>query len=264
MKKAWIFICVCIFSLSFSNIANAELSNKAHGWGFVKSKDGVPADAGAELNALVELHGAYYKRNGKEKYLYLTFDNGYENGYTKQVLDVLKKHQVPAAFFVTGHYLETAPDLTKRMVEEGHIVGNHSWSHPDLTTKSEEEIVKELNKVRDRTKELTGQRVMQYLRPPRGVFSARTMDIAKKAGYTHIFWSLAYRDWEVDKQKGADYAYDQVMKQLHPGAIMLIHSVSKDNADALERIIVDAKKQGYIFKSIDDLMLEKELPEGFL
>ena len=104
---------------------------------------------------------------------------------------------------------------------------------------------------------------MQYLRPPRGIFSARTMDIAKKAGYTHIFWSLAYKDWEVDKQKGADYAYDQVMKQMHPGAIMLIHSVSKDNADALERIIVDAKKQGYTFKSIDDLMVEQELPDGF-
>ena len=263
MKKLWLLICICLLSISFSGIAYAQLSNKSHGWGFVKSKNGVPADAGAELNELIKLHGAYYKRDGNEKYLYLTFDNGYENGYTEQVLDVLKKHEVPAIFFVTGHYLNTAPELAKRMVKEGHLIGNHSWSHPDLTMKSEEEIVNELNKVRDRTKELTGQKMMQYLRPPRGIFSARTMEIAKKAGYTHIFWSLAYKDWEVDKQKGADYAYDQVMKQLHPGAIMLIHSVSKDNADALERIIVDAKKQGYTFKSIDDLMVEQELPDGF-
>ena len=263
MKRITIFFIICIICISGNVTVQAEHSNKSYGWGFVKSKNSFPPDAGPELDAIVEKHAAIYKGDPKKKTLYLTFDNGYENGYTAQMLDVLKKHKVPATFFVTGHYLNSAGDLVKRMVEEGHIIGNHSWSHPDLTTMSEEKIIEELDRVKERTEELTNQEGMSYLRPPRGVFSPRTIEIAKKAGYTHIFWSLAYKDWDVNNQKGEDYAYQQVMKQIHPGAVMLIHSVSKDNADALERIIVDAKKQGYSFKSLDDLMLDNELPEAF-
>nr|WP_233523048.1 delta-lactam-biosynthetic de-N-acetylase [Peribacillus saganii] len=236
----------------------AEPSNASLHWGFKKSSNGQPADAGSFYERILEKHGAVYKGDPSKKDIYLTFDNGYENGYTKQILAVLKKHNVPATFFVTGHYLDSASDITKQMVKEGHSIGNHSWSHPDMTQISDAQIEKELALIKEETERLTGQKNMAYLRPPRGIFSERTMAVAKRLGYTHVFWSLAYVDWYVDRQRGPQFAHDQVMKQIHPGAILLLHTISKDNAEALESIIVDLKKQGYHFKSIDDLMNSKK------
>jgi peptidoglycan-N-acetylmuramic acid deacetylase len=244
--------------------AYAEYSNSPINWGFKKGKNEEPADAGAGLESLLEKHSAVYKGDATKKYLYLTFDNGYENGYTEKVLNVLKKEKVPATFFVTGHYLESAPELVERMVKEGHIVGNHSWHHPDLTKVSDARLKDELERVRKETEALTGQKHMAYLRPPRGVFSERTMALAKELGYTHVFWSLAFVDWYTDQQKGAKYAYDNIMRQVHPGAILLLHTVSKDNADALEQVIQDLKKRGYEFKSLDDFMLRHTLKEEML
>ena len=236
----------------------------AYNWGMTKGKNGNPAQAGKKFDEMLPEYEALYLGDTSKKDIYLTFDNGYENGYTAQILDVLKKHQVPATFFVTGHYLKTVPELVQRMVKEGHIVGNHSWTHPDMTVLTDEAIKSELQKVKDETERLTGQKTMNYLRPPRGIFNERTMKIAKDEGYYHIFWSLAYKDWVVNEQKGAAYAHGEVLKQIHPGAIMLIHSVSKDNADAMDSIITDLKKQGYVFKSLDDLMIEKQLPNRML
>jgi peptidoglycan-N-acetylmuramic acid deacetylase len=253
--KFWAILCM---TMLIPNMTYAAVSNQPIQWGFKKSTNEQPVEAGKNIDQLLEKYGGYYKGDAKKKYLYLTFDNGYENGYTGQILDVLKKEKVPATFFVTGHYLQSAPDLVKRMVKEGHIVGNHSWFHPDLTTNSDEDIVnEELNSVRDKTKELTGQKKMNYMRPPRGVFSERTLKVAKEAGYIHIMWSLAYVDWYVNQQKGHQYAYDNIMRQAHPGAIMLLHTVSKDNADALETVIKELKKKGYKFKSLDDLTQKK-------
>ncbi|MFD2445067.1 delta-lactam-biosynthetic de-N-acetylase [Bacillus sp. CGMCC 1.16607] len=247
-----------------TSTAYAEYSNAPIHWGFKKGRDGKQADAGKAFEKILEKHSAFYKGDPNKKYLYLTFDNGYENGYTEKILDVLKKEKVPATFFVTGHYLESASDLVERMVEEGHIVGNHSWSHPDLTKVSDEKLKEELEKVREETAILTGQKNMVYLRPPRGIFSERTLDLAKKAGYTHVFWSLAFVDWNTDQQKGWQYSYDKIMSQAHPGAVMLLHTVSKDNADALEKVIQDLKKQGYQFKSLDDFVLSDTLKEDML
>ncbi|WP_027410722.1 delta-lactam-biosynthetic de-N-acetylase [Anoxybacillus tepidamans] len=252
-----------ILLLLFSTVVYASphdasaISNKAIHWGFAKSKNHQPPSAGKEWDELLAKYDAFYLGDTKKKEIYLTFDNGYENGYTAQILDVLKQKRVPATFFVTGHYLKTAPDLVKRMVKEGHIVGNHSWHHPDLTQVSDERLRKELESVRKKTEELTGQKGMMYLRPPRGIFSERTMAIARELGYYHVFWSLAFVDWHTDQQKGWQYAYDQIMKQIHPGAILLLHTVSKDNADALAKVIDDLRKQGYTFKSLNDLMAEK-------
>lgn len=239
-------------------------SNSAIHWGFKKGGNGKPAEAGKTLDDLLEKYGAVYKGDPNKKDIYLTFDNGYENGYTAKVLDVLKKEQVPAAFFITGHYLESEPELVKRMAKEGHIIGNHSWFHPDLTQVSDERLKSELEKVRAETEKLTGQKQMAYLRPPRGIFSERTLELAKQQGYTHVFWSLAFIDWHVDQQKGWKYSYDSIMKQIHPGAILLLHTVSKDNAEALEKVIKDLKKQGYQFKSLDDLMMDNALGERML
>lgn len=245
-------------------LVHAEYSNSPLHWGFKKGRNGNPADAGKPLEHLIAKHGAVYKGDPTKKDIYLTFDNGYENGYTEQILDVLKKEKVPAAFFVTGHYLQSAPELVERMAKEGHIIGNHSWHHPDMTNISDQKIEKELELVRAGTEKITGKKEMVYMRPPRGIFSERTMDIARQAGYTHVFWSLAFVDWNTDQQRGWKYAYDKITSQIHPGAVLLLHTVSKDNADALGKVIRDLKEEGYTFKSLDDLMISKNLKNPML
>ncbi|KAB2331938.1 delta-lactam-biosynthetic de-N-acetylase [Bacillus mesophilum] len=261
LKRSIIFTFILLLC---TTTANAQTSNKAIHWGFKKASNEVPAEAGKPLDDLLEKYDAFYKGDTSKKDIYLTFDNGYENGYTAQVLDVLKKEKVPGAFFITGHYLNTAPDLVKRMAAEGHTIGNHSWHHPDMTTVDQERFIRELEKVRAETERLTGMKTMNYLRPPRGILSERTLDLAKKQGYTHVLWSLAFIDWKTDQQKGAQYAYDNIMKQIHPGCILLLHTVSKDNAEALEKAIQDLKKRGYTFKSIDDLMWSRKISNPML
>jgi len=244
--------------LAFSGNAQA-ISNKPFHWGFAKSKNHQPADAGQELTNLLQQYDAFYLGNTKEKTIYLTFDNGYENGYTPQVLDVLKKQNVKAAFFVTGHFVKDQPELIKRMAEEGHIIGNHSYHHPDLTTKTSRVIQEELESVDEEVYKITGEKNNLYLRPPRGIFSERVLEETKKLGYQTVFWSVAFVDWKINAQKGWRYAYDNMMKQAHPGAIYLLHTVSRDNAEALDQAITDMKKEGYTFKSLDDLMFEKSM-----
>ncbi|WP_153012061.1 delta-lactam-biosynthetic de-N-acetylase, partial [Tepidibacillus decaturensis] len=224
-----------------------------------KSKNHQPATTEKNYLELLEKHGGIFIGDTKQKELYLTFDNGYENGYTSQILDILKQKKIPAAFFVTGHYLKDQPDLVKRMVNEGHIVGNHSWSHPNMTEISDHQLKKELDKVKNLYTIITGEKEMHYVRAPRGVFSERTLALSYQNGYINVFWSLAYKDWDIHDQKGWKYAYDKIMEQVHPGAIMLIHTVSKDNAEALNKVLDDLLKKGYTFKSIDDLLVKKKI-----
>lgn len=223
-------------------------------FGFKKSRNGsLPSIAQEGFIDILKRHEAVFLGNTKEKELYLTFDNGYENGYTGRILDVLKEKQVPAAFFVTGHFVRDQPELVKRMAAEGHLIGNHSWSHPDMTRLSAEQIRAELDKVRQEVANLTGRQEMNFMRPPRGVFSEPMLAACRQLGYTNVFWSVAYKDWDVNSQRGGSYAYESVMSQLHPGAVILLHSVSSDNAKALGDIIDAAKRQGYAFKSLDRL-----------
>lgn len=148
---------------------------------------------------------------------------------------------------MTGHFVKDQPELVKRMAEEGHIIGNHSYHHPDLTTKSTKEIKEELGRVNEAVYKITGKQDNLYLRPPRGVFSERVLKETKELGYQTVFWSVAFVDWHIHHQKGKQYAYDQMMKQAHPGAIYLLHTVSRDNAEALDDAITALKKQGYSF-----------------
>ena len=189
MRKFIALFLTITYLFVFASNASA-LSNTPIHWGFKKARDEVPPDAGQAYNELLEKYDAFYKDTPDEKVVYLTFDNGYENGYTEKILDVLKKENVPATFFVTGHYLESAPDLVKRMVKEGHIIGNHSWSHPDFTQLNDEKIKEELDRVKEKTQELAGQKEMIFMRPPRGIFSERTLKVAKDAGYYHVFGHL--------------------------------------------------------------------------
>lgn len=262
MKGFFLFCSVFLIVFISAGPAHA-ISNDPINWGFSKSKNHEPADAGKKLNELMNKYDAFYLGNTKEKTIYLTFDNGYENGYSAKVLDVLKKHDVKAAFFVTGHFVKDQPELVKRMADEGHIVGNHSYHHPDLTKKTAKAIAEELESVNQAVFQVTGKTDNLYLRPPRGVFSERVLNEAGKLGYQTIFWSAAFVDWKIDAQKGWKYAYDNIMKQAHPGAIYLLHTVSRDNAEALDQAITDLKKEGYTFKSLDDFMFEKQrlLPE---
>jgi peptidoglycan-N-acetylmuramic acid deacetylase len=233
-------------------------SERPFHFGFKMSKNGqLPSINEEGFKDIIDKHGAIFLGDTSRKAIYLTFDNGYENGFTPRILDTLKEKQVPAVFFVTGHYIKEEPELLKRMQAEGHIIGNHSWSHPDMTTISDGQIKEELDKVKSQAMLVTGQSDMLFLRPPRGIFSERTLAVARQLGYTSVFWSIAYKDWDVHSQKGAQYAYDSVMKQIHPGAVMLLHSVSKDNAEALGRIIDEARKQGYEFYSLEQLNSQK-------
>lgn len=251
MKKIiWILTFLICFS-ALPHISHAE------NWYFKPSKNNQPATTEPEFEALLNKYGGIYIGDTHKKIIYLTFDNGYEQGYTSEILDVLKKKHVPAAFFITGHYLQDQPDIVKRMVKEGHIVGNHSWHHPDMTKVSDKRMKEELDSLKEGFMKLTGATQMKYERPPRGVFNERTLKISHQLGYTSVFWSFAYKDWIVDDQRGADYAYKSIMRRIHPGAILLLHTVSKDNAEALGKVIDDLRKQGYEFKSLDYLMAHK-------
>ncbi|MBB3110672.1 peptidoglycan-N-acetylmuramic acid deacetylase [Paenibacillus phyllosphaerae] len=253
-----IFVMLLILTAAAASIgvgsADTYADGRAYHFGFKKSKGGeLPSIAQEGFMDIVKKHDAIFLGDTASKDIYLTFDSGYENGCTTQILDVLKAKGVPAVFFITGHYVKDQPELVKRMVAEGHLVGNHSWSHPDMSTIPDARIHEELNKVRDAVAELTPQKEMHYLRPPRGIFSDRVLAASKQAGYTNVFWSIAYKDWDTKAQRGPQYAYDSVMAQLHPGAVILLHSVSSDNAGAMARIIDDAKAKGYTFKRIDQL-----------
>lgn len=264
MKRIWSIgvLLALVWLLVFPGVAEAgglapggqAEGSRTYHFGFRKSKNGeLPSIAQEGFMEALKRQNAIFLGNTEEKELYLTFDNGYENGYTPPILDVLKEKQVPAAFFVTGHYVKDQPELIKRMAAEGHLVGNHSWSHPDMSQLDNARIAQEMEKVRAGVEALTGQKEMHYLRPPRGIFSERMLAEAGRLGYTSVFWSVAYKDWETNSQKGAQYAFDKVMEQLHPGAVILLHSVSKDNAEALGRIIDEARSKGYTFKSLDQL-----------
>lgn len=229
-----------------------SLDNTGSGWGFVKVKGSKP-EVPAKTQNLFKKYDTYYMDQTEEKVLYLTFDEGYENGFTGQILDTLKKSDVPAAFFVTGSYYDRQPELIKRMVDEGHIVGNHTENHPNLHKLSDpEKMKKEFSELDNKFFNKFGKH-MKYMRPPEGEYSERVLATAKDAGYKTILWSFAYKDWESNVTRGSQYAYDAVTPYLHSGCIILLHAVSQDNADALEGIINYAKEHGYVFKSLDNL-----------
>ncbi len=229
----------------------SSLSGKEVGWGFVKKKGAAP-DIPAAQREMLAKYNAYYIDEDAEKTLYLTFDEGYENGYTSKILDVLEQTGTPAAFFVTGPYLENQQELVQRMIDNGHIVGNHTVNHPNLAQQSVDTVKNELDGL-NKTGEAMYGYTMRYMRPPEGSYSERVLAAANDMGYKTILWSFAYKDWDINIQQGGDYAFSQVTPYLHDGAILLLHAVSSDNASALEDIINYAKNEGYVFKSLDEL-----------
>lgn len=193
-----------------------------------------------------------YDNVTQEKVLYLTFDCGYENGYTSMILDILRDKNVKAAFFCTLPQVKSYPELIARMINEGHIVGNHSVTHPDFSSLSRSEMIEEVKGFDDYMRENFGYSSF-YFRYPQGKYSENSLDTLNSLGYKCIFWSLAYADWDLNNQKGSDNALETVVARLHPGAVILLHSVSPDNANALSEIIDTAIAKGYVFRSLEDI-----------
>lgn len=222
-------------------------------WGLNFGEKGTQPRGNLPAEKLAE-YGAYYVGEAEEKVLYLTFDAGYENGYTEKILDVLKKHRVPAAFFLVAHYLKTEPDLVRRMCEEGHIVANHTASHPDMSSISDVEGLKgELEPVEALFRTVTGQEIPKFYRPPQGKFNMSNLAAAEELGYKTVFWSLAYVDWNVNDQPQYDYAMSKLMSRIHNGAIILLHSTSETNSLILDEFLGTLLAEGYEFKSLYDL-----------
>ena len=228
-------------------------------WGLSFQNKGSAPTANATSEYLKE-YNAYYIGNekSKEKTIYLTFDAGYENGYTAVLLDVLKEEKVPAAFFVVGNFIEENPELVKRMTAEGHIVGNHTMHHPDMSAIADEAgFRKEMSELEDAYRTATGEKMLKFYRPPQGKYSEKNLEMANAMGYTTVFWSLAYVDWLQDSQPSREDALNLLNKRIHPGAIVLLHSTSKTNAEILQELLQGWKAQGYTFHSISELGVGK-------
>lgn len=234
----------------FSSFSDEDELN----WYYVgKGKDQI-AEAPRESSNFLKENSAYYLGDTSNKVLYLTFDEGYENGHTEKILDILKENQVPAAFFVVKPYITQQPEIIKRMVNEGHIVGNHSVHHPSMAQiHDKEKYATELKGVEDAYKELIGQDMPKFFRPPMGKYSKESLKMTKDLGYKTIFWSFAYKDWLVNNQPAENYAIQKINKGAHPGSIMLLHAVSETNTKVLDTVIKTLKQEGYEFKSLNDL-----------
>lgn len=231
-----------------------ETSASSTSWGLSFQKEGKRPVGNASVEELAQ-YDAYFAEDTEEKVLYLTFDCGYENGNMPVILDALKKHHVPATFFVVGNFIKDNPALIKRMVQEGHIVGNHTFTHPDMSSiSSMEAFQKELSSVEKLYESLIQAPMTKFYRPPRGIYSTENLSMAKELGYKTFFWSLAYVDWYEDKQPTKEDAFAKLLTRIHPGAIVLLHSTSKTNGAILDELLTKWEEMGYTFHSLTELI----------
>lgn len=227
-----------------------QINNKKISWGIKRNSNHEQPDVGTSNQKILEENNGICLGNKDKKVIYLTFDNGYEAGHTNKILDVLKENEVKATFFITAHYLNTAPDLVERMIKEGHIVGNHTVNHKSMPEITGEEIKEEVMKLHQTIYEKFGYE-MKYLRPPKGEFSERSIITTNNLGYKHVMWSFAYVDWEENNQPSEEKAKKTILDNLHNGEIMLLHGNSKTNANILDSTIKEIKAQGYEIKSLE-------------
>ena len=227
--------------------------NKLLRWGISRRQNNQTPAADPGAPQLLEKYGGAYLGDTSKNLIYLTFDEGYENGYTSLILDTLRDNNAKAVFFITGPYLKGQQELVRRMVEEGHMVGNHTIHHPSLPELDDSQLEEEVLGL-DRAFQEKFNRNMEFLRPPKGEYSERTLSLTQKLGYCNLFWSFAYDDWYRDRIRGPEYAKNMVMRNLHNGAVLLLHAVSKDNAEALDSIIKGACQSGYSIGDPQDLL----------
>ena len=239
-----------------SAFSGSETAPASENWGLSFPQEGASPQANATPGEL-SASWAYYIGNPKDKVLYLTFDCGFENGNTPAILKALKKHHAPATFFVVGNFLETSPDLIRQMRKDGHIVGNHTFHHPDMSKISTKEaFAKELSDVEKLYQEITGEEMTRFYRPPQGIYSPGNLQMAKELGYRTFFWSLAYVDWYEDNQPTKEEAFAKLLPRVHPGAVVLLHNTSDTNAEILDELLGKWEDMGYSFRSLEDLIKE--------
>lgn len=231
--------------------SNGALSNVKIGWGIKRNNNHKQPDLGSNNKRLIDENNDIAMGNDKDPYVYLTFDMGYEAGYTASILDTLKNNNVKATFFITGHYLNSAGDLVKRMIDEGHTVGNHTVNHYSMPDLDDEKLKEEVKKLHTAVYEKF-EYEMTYLRPPKGEYSQRTLALTKQMGYTTVMWSFAYDDWDENKQGRESYAKEKILSNIHNGCVMLLHATSKDNCNILNEVIKEIKNMGYEFKTLDE------------
>ena len=242
---------VIALAVSVSVFASSALSTGS--WGLSFRQEGAPPIGNAGKDQLRQYQAAYIGNVG-EKVLYLTFDAGYENGCTAKILDTLKEKQVPAAFFLVGNYIRQSPDLVRRMVAEGHTVGNHTMHHYDMSKLQDKAAFsRELTDLEALYRQVTGQDMEKYYRPPQGIYSEENLKMAKELGYKTVFWSLAYVDWNNDKQPTREEAFGKLLPRTHDGAVVLLHATSKTNAQILDELLTRWQEKGYSFGSIAEL-----------
>lgn len=259
-----VFVCIFCFAVIGSgdfkthNVnSNVTLSNKKIGWGIRRNDNNEQPDLGAENKQLIEKHNGISIGNVQSKNVYLTFDAGYEAGYTEKILEVLKQNDVKATFFLTAHYINTEPELVQKMIDEGHTIGNHTVNHKSMPDIDNETIKQEVMNLHTAVYEKFGYE-MKYLRPPKGEYSERTLAYTNTLGYKTVMWSFAYDDWDENKQGREEYGKQKILNNIHNGAVILLHSTSKDNANILDESIKEIKNMGYEFKSIEEFeQLEK-------
>lgn len=226
-------------------------SNKKIGWGIKRNNNHEQPDVGSDNKKVLEENKGICLGNNEKKDIYLTFDEGYEAGYTNKILETLKNNNVTAAFFLTAHYINTQPELVKQMIEEGHIIGNHTVNHKSMPDLDDEKIKSEVMDLHTVIYEKFGYE-MKYIRPPKGEFSERTLQITNSLGYKNVMWSFAYEDWNENNQPDEEKSKKKILDNLHNGEIMLLHGNSKTNTNILDSIIKEAKNMGYEFKSLDN------------
>lgn len=236
----------------------ASGSVSSENWGLGFGQEGSQPTGNASVDELKQ-YNAHFVGDNTEKVIYLTFDAGYENGNTQPILDALKKHNVTATFFVVGHYLESAPELVKQMVADGHFVGNHTYHHLDMSSiASKESFEKEMRDVENLFKEITGTELAHFYRPPQGKYNTNNLKMANELGYHTFFWSLAYVDWYQDKQPTREEAFKKLVGRIHPGAIVLLHSTSKTNGEILDELLTRWEEMGYTFRTLEDFVESSE------
>lgn len=252
IRYSFSFLFIIAFILQFKLFAEANnLSNKLCAWGFRRGENHAQPTLDSESEKIIEEFDGISIGNNDSKKVYLTFDCGYEAGYTEKILDVLKEKNVKAIFFITGHYLNTAGDIVKRMIEEGHIVGNHTVNHKCMPELSDEDIKKEIMNLHNGVFEKFGYE-MKYFRPPKGEFSERVLSIANNLGYKAVMWSSAYDDWDKEKQDREEYGKKKILDNSHNGMVLLLHATSKDNSNILGDVIEGIRNMGYEFETLNN------------
>ena len=235
------------------DFGSVSASSENTSWGLSFQEKGKRPIGNASIEELKK-YNAYYAADTEEKIIYLTFDCGYENGNMPKILEALKKHQVSAAFFVVGNFISDHPDLLRKMIQAGHTIGNHTMTHPDMSSiSSMQGFQKELQDVEKLYQSATGSSMPKYYRPPRGIYSPVNLSMAKELGYKTFFWSLAYVDWYQDKQPTKEEAFEKLLGRIHPGSIVLLHSTSSTNADILDELLTRWETMGYSFGNLQDL-----------